>query len=70
MSPSSPVGQPKSGLSAVSVGSGAPGFILPVYLGGLVLVLIGERVLSGLEKGGGFVTALGVLAVVVATALR
>src|SRR6185369_3869847 len=40
------------------------------YLGGLVLVLVGERVLSGLERGAGPFTALGVLAVAAATALR
>lgn len=59
-----------SGLSAVAAGSGAPGWLLPLYLGGLVLVFMGERVLSGLEKGSGAVTWFGVLAVVAATALR
>ncbi len=48
----------------------APGWILSLYLGGLVLVYMGERVLSGLEKGAGFVTALGVLAVVTSTVFR
>lgn len=68
---STPVARPAgSGLSAVAVGSGAPGWLLPVYLGGLALVLVGERVLSGLEKGAGMVTALGVVGVVLATALR
>jgi hypothetical protein len=57
-------------LSAVSAGTGAPGWLLPVYLGGLALVLVGERVLSGLEKGAGAVTACGVLVVVATTALR
>jgi ABC-type uncharacterized transport system len=71
MSQPNVTGQPaKSALSAVAVGSGAPGWLLPLYLGGLALVLVGERVLSGLEKGAGIFTALGVLAVVVATALR
>ena len=60
----------KPALSAVAAGTGAPGWLLPLYLGGLALVLVGERVLSGLEKGAGFFTALGVLAVIVATALR
>jgi hypothetical protein len=41
-----------------------------MYLGGMALVLVGERALSGLEKGGGMVTVLGVVAVVLATALR
>ena len=66
-----PAAEPKrSSLSAVSTGTGAPGWLLPLYVGGLALVLIGERVLSGLEKGAGIVTALGVVAVVLATALR
>ena len=28
----------------------APGWVLGLYLGGLALVYVGERVLSGLEK--------------------
>jgi hypothetical protein len=48
----------------------APGWIFPLYVTGLGLVFIGERVLAGLEKGSGVVTALGVLAMVVATVLR
>ena len=52
------------------VGRAAPGWVFPLYAGGMVLVFLGERVLSGLEKGGGAATALGVLCVVVATALR
>ena len=50
----------------------APSWLLALYLGGLVLVYMGERVLSGLEKGAGFITALGVLGVLVvdAPALR
>ncbi len=71
MSQSATPAAPKpSSLSAVSAGTGAPGWLLPLYLGGLALVLIGERVLSGLERGSGVATALGVLAVVLATALR
>jgi hypothetical protein len=66
-----PAAEPKrSTLSAVSTGTGAPGWLLPLYVGGLVLVLMGERVLSGLEKGAGIVTVLGVASVVLATALR
>lgn len=60
----------RGGLSAVATGSGAPGWLLPLYLGGLALVLVGERVLAGLEKGAGAVTWFGVLAVIAATALR
>ena len=51
-------------------GRAAPGWVFPLYAGGMALVFLGERVLSGLEKGGGAATALGVLCVVVATALR
>lgn len=48
----------------------APGWIFISYLAGLVLVYAGERVLSGLPKGAGVVSALGVLLVLAATALR
>ncbi|HTQ05445.1 MAG TPA: Gldg family protein [Polyangiaceae bacterium] len=48
----------------------APGWVLGLYLGGLALVYVGERVLSGLEKGAGAVSAVGVLLVVLATLLR
>lgn len=48
----------------------APGWVLGMYLGGLALVYAGERVLSGLEKGAGAVSAVGALLVVLATALR
>jgi hypothetical protein len=48
----------------------APGWVLALYLGGLGVVYLGERVLSGLEKGAGVVTALGVLAVLASTVLR
>jgi hypothetical protein len=61
---------PAAGLSAVAAGTGAPGWLFPVYLGGLALVFVGERVLSGLEKGAGFFTALGLAGIVVATILR
>ncbi len=60
----------RSSLSAVAAGTGAPGWLFPVYLAGLALVFTGERVLSGLEKGAGVVTALGLLAVILATVLR
>ncbi|HKY41419.1 MAG TPA: Gldg family protein [Polyangiaceae bacterium] len=71
MSQSTTVTRPAaSGLAAVAAGTGAPGWLLPLYLGGLALVCLGERVLSGLEKGSGFFTALGVVAVVIATGLR
>jgi hypothetical protein len=48
----------------------APGWVLALYLGGLVLVYVGERVLSGLEKGAGVITAIGVLGVLGSTVLR
>lgn len=51
-------------------GRAAPGWVFPLYAGGMGLVFLGERVLSGLEKGASAATALGVLCVVAATALR
>ncbi|HYQ01762.1 MAG TPA: Gldg family protein [Polyangiaceae bacterium] len=51
-------------------GRAAPGWVFPLYAGGMTLVFLGERVLSGLEKGRGAATALGVLCVVAATGLR
>jgi len=48
----------------------APGWVLALYLGGFTLVYIGERVLSGLEKGPAVITGLGVLGVLTATLLR
>ena len=53
-----------------AVGRAAPGWVFPLYAGGMGLVFLGERVLSGLEKGAGAATACGVLCVVVATGLR
>ncbi|HEY4156618.1 MAG TPA: Gldg family protein [Polyangiaceae bacterium] len=48
----------------------APAWVFPLYVVGMALVFVGERVLSGLERGAGAVTALGILAVLAATALR
>ncbi|HEX5098925.1 MAG TPA: Gldg family protein [Polyangiaceae bacterium] len=48
----------------------APGWVLGAYLAGLVLVYTGERVLSGLEKGAGFFTTLGVVLVLASTLMR
>jgi len=63
-----PVAQATSGLRAAA--GSAPGWIFSGYLAGLVLVYVGERVLSGLEKGSGFFTAVGVLLVLVTTLMR
>jgi gliding motility-associatede transport system auxiliary component len=59
-----------SALGATPFVGAAPSWIFPLYVAGMVLVFIGERVLSGLDKGAGAATALGVLAVVAATGLR
>ena len=61
--------KPSAGPVGVSVGA-APGWIFPLYGSGMALVFLGERVLSGLEKGAGAATALGLLCVLIATALR
>ncbi|MEI9940225.1 MAG: Gldg family protein [Pseudomonadota bacterium] len=55
---------------SIDSGRAAPGWVFPLYAGGMGLVFLGERVLSGLEKGAGAATALGVLCVIAATALR
>lgn len=69
--PGTPAARPATGnLSAVSAGTGAPGWLFPLYLGGLSLVFMGERVLSGLDKGAGVVTALGLMGMTMATVLR
>jgi len=52
------------------VGRAAPGWVFPLYAAGMGLVFLGERVLSGLEKGSGAATALGVLCVIAATGVR
>jgi hypothetical protein len=57
-------------LAKAEPGRAAPGWIFPLYAAGMGFVFLGERVLSGLEKGAGAATALGVLGVSVATALR
>ena len=52
---------------SADAGRAAPGWVFPLYAAGMGLVFLGERVLSGLEKGAGAVTALGVLCVLVAS---
>ncbi|HEX4338154.1 MAG TPA: Gldg family protein [Polyangiaceae bacterium] len=49
---------------------GAPAWVVPVYVGGLVLMYIGERVLSTFDSGHWVATAPGLAAVLVATATR
>ncbi|HEX6276539.1 MAG TPA: Gldg family protein [Polyangiaceae bacterium] len=68
--PAAPAPAAKPVAKAAASPASAPSWLLSLYLGGLVLVYVGERVLSGLEKGAGFVTALGVIGVVVSTLLR
>jgi hypothetical protein len=62
------VNAPRSAPAAVP--TSAPSWLLWLYLGGLVLVYIGERVLSGVDRGPGFLTALGAAAVVGSALLR
>ncbi len=57
-------------LNDAAAGRPAPAWVFPLYAAGMALVFLGERVLSGLEKGGGAATALGALCVLAATALR
>jgi ABC-type uncharacterized transport system len=59
----------KTSAAAEPLGA-APAWVFPLYAGGMVLVFFGQRVLSGLEKGAGAVTAVGLVCVVLASALR
>jgi hypothetical protein len=56
--------------SSPAKGRTAPSWIFFLYLAGLVLIYIGERVLSGLPKGAGIVSLVGLLATLAATVLR
>lgn len=62
------------GAAAPSAGApgreGAPGWVVPLYVGGLVVVYLGERVFSAFDSGRLFVTGAGVIAVLAATAAR
>lgn len=49
---------------------GAPGWVVPLYVGGLVVVYLGERVFSAFDSGRLVVTGAGVVAVLAATAAR
>ncbi len=49
---------------------GAPAWVVPVYVGGLVLMYIGERVLSTFDSGHWVATGPGLVMVLVATATR
>ena len=50
--------------------TGAPAWLVPLFLAGLVLVFLGERVMASLDTGRALTTGVGVLLVVGATALR
>ena len=65
-----PSSEPKPSAEPKSEGRAAPAWVFPLYAFGMGLVFLGERVLSGLEKGAGAVTALGLLSVLAATAVR
>lgn len=55
---------------AAPAGQGAPGWVVPAYLAGLVLVFAGQRALSALENGATMLTLAGVVLVLMATLLR
>jgi hypothetical protein len=56
---------------APAVGHRAPPlWVVPLYVGGLVLVYLGERVLTTFESGRWVATVLGLLAVLAATLVR
>jgi hypothetical protein len=56
--------------AAASGSEGAPAWVVPLYVGGLVVVYMGERVLSAFDSGRLVVTGAGVVAVLAATAAR
>lgn len=60
----------RSGSSLLSTREGAPAWVVPLFVGGLVLVYLGERVISTFESGHWAVTGAGLLAVLAATAAR
>ncbi len=49
---------------------GAPGWVVPLYVVGLVLIFAGQRALSALEAGATVLTALGVMGVLVSSFAR
>ena len=50
--------------------TGAPGWVVPVYVAGFVLVYLGQRALTALESVSSFLTWLGVALAVAATLVR
>lgn len=59
-----------TGAARPLAGRTAPSWIFFLYVGGLVLVYAGERILSGLPKGAGAVSLVGLLCMLAATVLR
>lgn len=51
-------------------GAGAPAWVVPLYLGGLVLLYVGERILSTFEGLHWMVSGLGMTGVLAATVVR
>jgi hypothetical protein len=49
---------------------GAPAWVVPLYVGGLALLYVGERVLSSMETGRWAVSGVGLSCVLAATAAR
>lgn len=65
-----PNAAPKRAASGGQGGQGAPGWIVPVYLAGLVLIFAGQRALSALESGATMLTLAGAVLVLMATLVR
>jgi hypothetical protein len=51
-------------------GEGAPAWVVPLYVGGLLVLYVGERVLSTFDSGHWAATGPGLVAVLAATAAR
>ena len=53
-----------------SPGTGAPAWVVPLYIAGLIILFIGERILVSLESGRWVVSGFGLSCVLAATAMR
>jgi len=72
MAMNEPKGAEKPPVKAVSATNreGAPAWLVPVYVGGLLVLYLGERVLSTFDSGHWAATGPGLVAVLAATAAR
>jgi len=65
-----PVAASAAAARPVLSGQGAPAWVVPAYVAGLVLVFAGQRALSALESGATMLTLAGAVLVLMATLVR